>query len=76
MLRITIDLLPFGSEKNRKTLTTFDIANDGTGTPSRGNYKMRMSPKKPWIEGVVENYPRASYPVTKLLYLALKNKYA
>lgn len=76
MLRIVVELWPHGDGTRKKILSQFDIANDGTGTPERGNYKMRMGPTKEWIERVVENYPRESYPVTKLIYLALKKKYA
>lgn len=76
MLRIVVELWPYGDETQKKILSQFDIANDGTGTPERGNYKMRMGPTEEWIEKIVENYPRAGYPVTKLIYLALKKKYA
>jgi len=75
MIRVTVDLLPHGSEIGRKTLTVFDIANDGTGSSQRGNYKFRTSPNKEWIEKIVTNYPRQSYSVRKLVYLVLKNFY-
>lgn len=38
MLRITIELLPFGSIERRKVLRTAEIVNNGTGTISKGNY--------------------------------------
>jgi len=75
MIRVTIDLLPFGDEDRRKNLATFDIANDGTGTADRGHYKYRSSPKKEWIEKIVTDYPRNSYNVKKLVYLVLKAIY-
>lgn len=75
MIRVSIDLLPFGSETGRQRLATIDIANDGTGTLEKGNYKARFHPKRDWVEKVVTNYPRKSYPVIKLLYLVLKNHY-
>ena len=75
MIRVTVELLPFGFEENKKILSIFEIANDGTGNQSRGNYKARLNPKKEWVEKVVENYPRKSYPVTKLVYLTLKKFY-
>ena len=74
MIKVTIDLWPFGLEKNKKTLYTFDIANDGTGDSTRGNYKVRY-PGKEWEEKVVTNWPRQSYPVLKLVYKVLKAKY-
>lgn len=75
MIRVTIELLPFGGETGRKTLATIDIANDGTGTGSRGNYKARLNPKHEWTEKVVEDWPRQSYPVQKLLYKVLERFY-
>lgn len=75
MIRVSIDLLPYGSEEGKKRLATMDIANDGTGTSERGNYKVRLHPNKEWDEKVVTNFPRKSYPVYKLLYLALKDYY-
>lgn len=75
MIRVTIELLPFGDLLGRKTLAVMDIANDGTGDHRRGSYKARRNPKLEWEEKVVENYPRQSYPVTKLVYLALKHFY-
>jgi hypothetical protein len=75
MIRVTVDLLPHGSEEGKRTLTTFDIANDGTGDAERGDYKFRTGPNKEWIEKIVTNYPRQAYPVRKLVYLVLKNFY-
>ena len=75
MIRVSIDLLPFGQEEGKKRLATMEIANDGTGTPERGNYKARLNPKHEWDEKVVTNFDRKSYPVYKLLYLVLKDYY-
>lgn len=72
MLRVTVELLPFGEEQGRRTLTVFDIANDGTGTSERGNYKARKSPEAEWTEKLVTNYPRKSYHVRELVYRVLK----
>lgn len=38
MLRVTIDLLPYGDESKKETLHTIDIVNDGTGSEWAGNY--------------------------------------
>lgn len=72
MLKVTVELLPFGGEEGKKTLLTFDIANDGTGTYERGNYKVRRSHNEEWIEGIVKDYPRTSYNVRVLLYRVLQ----
>jgi hypothetical protein len=38
MLRITVQLIPFGQESKARTLATMEIANDGTGDTHVGNY--------------------------------------
>jgi len=39
MLRVTVELLPFGSEHGRKIIGTMIIANDGTLKGDFGNYR-------------------------------------
>jgi hypothetical protein len=75
VIRVVATLLPFGKLEGSRVLYTFDIANDGTGDNRRGNYKARYGKAEEWVEKVVENYPRLSYPVGRLLYLALKAKF-
>lgn len=75
MIKVFVELWPHGNPDNKKTIAEFDIANDGSGTLERGNYKARLNIKKEWTPNVVKNYPRKSYPVTKLIYLALKHFY-
>lgn len=38
MLRITIDIIPFGIVEQRKTLYEIDIMNTGRGTHEKGQY--------------------------------------
>lgn len=38
MIRVTVELLPHGSESGKRTLGTLDIANDGSGNEEFGNY--------------------------------------
>ena len=38
MLRVTVELLPHGSEERKSTLATLIIVNDGTGSVQLGNY--------------------------------------
>lgn len=40
MFVITIDLWPHGRIHAQQNLTTIAVANDGTGTPQFGNYKV------------------------------------
>ena len=39
MIRITVELLPQGDEKRKRTLGTMEIANDRSGTSQIGNYR-------------------------------------
>lgn len=75
MIRVTIELLPFGSEAGRKHLGTIDIANDGTGTAEKGNYKVRLAgfkgPASTWRSGAVKDFPRRSRGPYDLLLRAL-----
>ena len=43
MLRITIELVPFGKEQYKRTIGDMIIYNDGTGDTSTGNYKYKLS---------------------------------
>lgn len=74
MLRVTIELLPHGDESRKRHLGTMEIANVG-GTPSRGNYRARLSkrgkPKQLWKEGAVTGFPRKRLGPYDLLYRAL-----
>lgn len=41
MLRVTVELVPWGDETRRKTLGTMLIVNDGTAHGARGNYDVQ-----------------------------------
>ena len=75
MIRVTIELLPFGFEQNKRHLGTIEIANDGKGTKERGNYKVRLSkfgrPFTDWRNGAVLNFPRLTLGPYDLLLRAL-----
>ncbi len=51
MLRISIDIIPWGNEEHRETLAVMDIINDGTGTPKVGNYVIKYFDDA-FLEGV------------------------
>lgn len=67
MIRVTIELDSFGLGTNVTSLGEVIIANDGTGTRTRGNYKVKVYGKtglKVIREGRLENWPRlAKHPV-------------
>jgi hypothetical protein len=75
MIRVTIELLPFGSEEGRKHLGTIEIANDGTGTVDCGNYMVRQAKagarRQEWKRGVVKDFPRRLRGPYDLLFRAL-----
>ena len=59
MIRVTIELIPRGDESKKKNLGVVEIANDGQGTTTHGNYMVRLCkfgrPTHTWIKGVVQN---------------------
>lgn len=75
MLVVRIEIWPHGDQSRRKTLATGKIANTGTGTLTRGNYRVTLldAAGRPWRAGSVENFPRKRLLAWDLLYRALKN---
>jgi len=45
MIRITVEIVPFGVETHKRTISTMEIINDGTGSPHSGNYYSRLDGK-------------------------------
>lgn len=82
MIVIKVELWPHGFETGKQELAKMYIANDGTGTPTRGNYngetvrkgsdKGNVAGYVPVRQGRVENYPRASKHVWNLIAKMLK----
>ncbi len=76
MLRITIELLPFGLELEKKLLGKIEVWNDASGTKNLGNYKFRIfekgSEKTIWKTGDVKGFPRKRLTSYDLLYRCLK----
>jgi hypothetical protein len=76
MIKVFIELWPYGNADRAKNIGELEIANDGSGFSDLGDYKARLSPNEPWTEKAVVGFPRQTEEVTKLLYLALKKFYA
>ena len=81
MIKVTIELHPFGSEADKKTLDEIYIWNDGTGTPFRGNYKFwwgkpglfdRYADAVTKVKGELKDFPRKSYSSVELLRRVLE----
>ncbi len=77
LLRITVELIPFGFERNKRTLCTAEICNDGTGTKARGNYRFSLSKQgklnsNTWKTGSIQGFARKSRNAWHLLHEVLK----
>lgn len=55
------------------TVASGKIVNTGTGTPTRGNYRVELldAAGRPWKSGTVEDFPRKRLLAWDLLYRAL-----
>lgn len=85
MIRVRIELCPLGDERPEavREIGRMYIANDGTGTRERGDYKVAvcrkgttavpLNPKGPCTArgGRVINYPRLDHSVWRLITRAL-----
>jgi len=75
MILVTVELVPKGDFDRRKIIAQAKIANDGTGTNARGNYRFVLWRKKPtaWRSGEVTNFPRTRFNVWYLIRRCLEN---
>jgi len=79
MIRVTVELIPYGDESRTRHLGTAIIANDGQTTlyesEQLGSYNVtlstRRSPEAIWRRGRVESFPRKRLGAWDLLYRAL-----
>jgi hypothetical protein len=57
------------------TIATGTIINTGTGTPTRGNYRVELQDAagRRWKGGTVDDFPRKRLLAWDLLYRALEN---
>jgi len=74
MIVVKIELWPLGDQSKARTLGIANIANDGTGDPSNGNYKVALSHAgkffgKPGVykSGEVKNFNRSLSPYHLLM---------
>jgi hypothetical protein len=75
MIKITIELIPFGIQEPH-TIGIGYIVNDGTGTHTRGNYTFEFGGKKGRkTHGELLNFPRTTSNIWKLLYECLCVRY-
>jgi hypothetical protein len=76
MIKITVELIPFGilNHPRRQILGTATIANTGRGTPTRGEYVAEFCTKngRKWKTAFVRDFPRKQLLSWDLLYRALR----
>ena len=69
MLRVTIEFVPFGIEREAHPIAQLLIINEGTGNLSRGNYRLEwrdldesqpnyLPQKAPWLITHIKGWPR------------------
>lgn len=82
MIRVTIDLVPFGNEDEKTTLHTIDIWNDISEGSKRtspfGSYGYRIGRKGGGVarEGRVTHFPRLRKNAVHLLHKVLDDAYS
>ena len=78
MIVVRVELWPFGEQKNASTLGIMCVANDGSGTKTKGNYKAMAFAKgsrvKIWKDTEIKNFPRKKLLHWDLLYRVLKKR--
>lgn len=74
MIRVSMKLDPFGLGQRVRQLADIEIINTGTGSPTRGNYRVRVYTKNGRLmrEGQVKNWPRKQKHPVDLLAECLK----
>lgn len=75
MLRLTLEIVPFGQEACKRSLGTVEISNIG-GTIKHGNYRVQSLLSLPTLGGMREECLIKRYPrdkgAWKLVQIALK----
>lgn len=75
MIVVEANLVSAVSESRDENLCRVEIANDGTGTLSRGNYNVRLYARNDGRlvrTARVENWPRNAVPAWRLIQKAME----
>lgn len=77
MIKVTVELWPFGSEERKEVIAEAFIANDGSGNQTNGNYEcwVKQKTNRSLKFGRVKNYKRWSNPVWKLVELCIQSAF-
>lgn len=73
MIKVTIELYPYGDSVTKRELTSFVIANDGTGDVDFGNYIFKRKNQTAW-EPSLQGWDRTQ-PVEKLVQAVIEKHY-
>lgn len=74
MIDIKIRVIPFGQEKYSRLIGAIHIANDATGTRTKGNYRYKIVHKgRVYREGTVKGFPRRQKNSIWLLKMILED---
>lgn len=77
MIKITVELWPFGREDRKSTIASAKIWNDGSGSPFAGSYGYELYGsvgQKLW-SGFIGEYKRAEFSVWWLIAAVLKHTF-
>lgn len=77
MIRVTIEILPFGKEKDKYHLGTVEITNDGRGSPTKGNYIYGFFDKRKrhFRHGFYDGFPKKKLMIWDLLLRILTKEF-
>jgi hypothetical protein len=75
MLKIIIELHPFGVEEEKRVIHTAFICNTGEGSRELGEYRFQILNKKgkTWRKGRIKDFPRLKLNAWDLLYRCLNS---
>ena len=74
VVKVTVELLPFGRESDKKLLGTIIIGNDSTGTMKIGNYNYLVTDGSEQIaQGKILGFDRRHTSVMELIRLTLED---
>jgi len=58
MLKVTVEIIPFGDLEQKSTIAEITIWNDGTGTSEKGNYQYTAHHNEYAFSGHIKGFKR------------------
>lgn len=77
MIKVTVELWPFGDEATKKTIATARVWNDGSGNPFEGSYgyELKDGSDKTMRAGFLGEFHRTRFSVWWLLAAVLRSAF-